>query len=42
MYDGGLDEAIADGTALVISGHLDSDGVFVATEQPSIDSSIKA
>lgn len=42
VYDGGLDEAIADGTALVISGHLDSDGVFVATEQPSIDSSIKA
>lgn len=41
-YDGGLDEAITDGTALVISGHLDSDGVFVATEQPSIDSSIKA
>ena len=39
-YDGGLDEAITDGTALVISGHLDSDGVFVATEQPSIDSSI--
>ena len=42
VYDGGLDEAITDGTALVISGHLDSDGVFVATEQPSIDSSIKA
>ena len=41
-YDGGLDEVITDGTALVISGHLDSDGVFVATEQPSIDSSIKA
>lgn len=42
VYDGGLDEAITDGTAVVISGHLDSDGVFVATEQPSIDSSIKA
>lgn len=42
VYDGGLDEAVTDGTALVISGHLDSDGVFVATEQPSIDSSIKA
>lgn len=42
VYDGGLDEAITDGAAVVISGHLDSDGVFVATEQPSIDSSIKA
>ena len=41
-YDGGLDEVITDGTALVISGHLDSDGVFVATEQPSIDSATKA
>lgn len=42
VYDGGLDEDIVDGTALVVSGHLESDGVFVATEQPSIDSSIKA
>lgn len=42
VYDGGLDEQIKDGTALVISGHLDSDGSFIATEQPSIDSSIKA
>ena len=40
VYDGGLDEQIADGVAVVISGHLDSDGVFVATEQPAIDSSI--
>lgn len=42
VYDGGLDEQIKDGTAVVISGHLDSDGSFIATEQPSIDSSIKA
>ena len=42
VYDGGLDEQIKDGTALVISGHLDSDGSFIATERPSIDSSIKA
>lgn len=42
VYDGGLDEKIVDGTAVVVSGHLDSDGAFVATEQPSIDSSIKA
>ena len=42
VYDGGLDEQIKDGTALVISGHLDSDGSFIATEQPSIDLSIKA
>ena len=42
VYDGGLDEHIKDGTAVVISGHLDSDGSFIATEQPSIDSSIKA
>ena len=42
VYDGGLDDQIKDGTAVVVSGHLDSDGAFVATEQPSIDSSIKA
>lgn len=41
VYDGGLDDRIKDGTAVVVSGHLDSDGAFVATEQPSIDSSIK-
>lgn len=42
VYDGGLDEQIAEGTAVVVAGHLDSDGNFIATEQPSIDSSIKA
>lgn len=40
VYDGGLDEQVADGVAVVLSGHLDSDGIFVATEQPAIDSSI--
>lgn len=40
VYEGGLDEAMTDGTAVVLSGHLDEDGNFVATEQPSIDSSI--
>ena len=39
-YDGGLDERIVDGVAVVVSGHLDSDGNFIATEQPAIDSSI--
>lgn len=39
-YDGGLDEQIVDGVAVVVSGHLDSDGNFIATEQPAIDSSI--
>lgn len=40
VYEGGLDEAMTDGTAVVLSGHLDESGNFVATEQPSIDSSI--
>ena len=40
VYDGGLDEQVSDGVAVVLSGHLDSDGIFVATEQPAIDSSI--
>ena len=40
VYSGGLDEQIADGVAVVVSGHLDSDGNFVATEQPAIDASI--
>lgn len=40
VYNGGLDEQIADGVAVVVSGHLDSDGNFVATEQPAIDASI--
>lgn len=41
VYEGGLDEAIADGTAVVVSGKLGEDGMLHASEQPSIDSSIK-
>lgn len=41
IYEGGLDENIKDGTAVVVSGQLDENGNFVASEQPSIDSSIK-
>lgn len=42
VYDGGLDENVQDGTALVIEGQLGEDGLFHAASQPSIDSSIKA
>lgn len=41
VYDGGLDQAIKDGTAVVVEGALSPDGDFVASSQPSIDSSIK-
>lgn len=41
VYDGGLDENVKDGTAVVVSGKLQKDGTFKATEQPSIDNSIK-
>jgi len=37
---GGVGGQLAAGVAVVLSGHLDSDGIFVATEQPAIDSSI--
>ncbi len=37
IWDGGLDEDVAEGTALVISGYLDADGTFVASSQPAID-----
>lgn len=40
VYDGGLDENITDGTAVVITGHLTEAGTFEATEQPAIDSSV--
>ena len=40
VWDGGIDEAVADGTAVVVSGHLESDGTFVATEQPAIDEAV--
>ncbi|MDY2777500.1 MAG: cytochrome c maturation protein CcmE [Collinsella sp.] len=42
IYDGGLDDAMVEGTAVVVSGSLDANGDFVATDQPSIDSAIGA
>lgn len=39
-WDGGMEEAVADGTAVVIKGSLGSDGSFVASEQPAIDESV--
>lgn len=42
VYDGGLDENVKDGTALVIEGQLGEDGAFHASTQPSIDSNVKA
>ena len=39
-YDGGLDDAIVDGTAVVVSGALGEDGVFTASEQPAIDEAV--
>lgn len=40
LYDGGLDESVADGTAVVISGALNADGTFTASEQPAIDEAV--
>ena len=40
VWDGGMDEAVVDGCAVVISGHLDESGTFVATEQPAIDENV--
>lgn len=40
LYDGGLDDSIADGTAVVISGALNADGTFTASEQPAIDEAV--
>lgn len=39
-WDGGMDEAVTDGTAMVIKGTLGEDGVFVASEQPAIDEAV--
>ncbi len=36
-WDGGMDEAVVDGTAVVVTGTLGEDGVFTASEQPAID-----
>ena len=40
VWDGGMDEAVVDGTAVVVSGRLTSDGAFEATEQPAIDEAV--
>lgn len=40
LYDGGLDDSIADGIAVVISGALNADGTFTASEQPAIDEAV--
>ncbi|MBM6868849.1 cytochrome c maturation protein CcmE [Collinsella tanakaei] len=39
-YDGGLDENIVDGCAVVITGSLGEDGTFTAAEQPAIDEAV--
>ena len=39
-YDGGMDDAIVDGTAVVVSGALGEDGTFTASEQPAIDEAV--
>lgn len=41
-YDGALPDDVKDGTAVVISGKLNADGTFTASDQPAVDSSIKA
>lgn len=41
VYDGGLDDAIVDGTAVVVEGVLGEDGLFYAVDQPAIDSEIE-
>ena len=41
VYDGGLPDNVKDGTAVVIKGKLTKDGTFQASEQPSIDTSVK-
>lgn len=39
-WDGGMDEAVTDGTALVVSGVLNADGTFTASDQPAIDEAV--
>ena len=39
-WDGGMDEAVGEGTALVVTGSLNADGTFTATEQPAIDETL--
>ena len=40
LWDGGLDEAVTDGVALVVAGTLNADGTFTASEQPAIDEAV--
>lgn len=40
VWDGGLDEGIGDGTAVVVTGSLTQDGAFQASEQPAIDEAV--
>ena len=42
VYEGALPDDLKDGTAVVISGKLNTDGTFEASDQPAVDSSIKA
>ena len=42
VYEGALPDDLKDGTAVVISGKLNADGTFEASDQPAVDSSIKA
>ena len=39
-WDGGMDEDVTDGTAVVVTGQLSEDGTFVASEQPAIDEAV--
>ena len=41
-YEGALPDDLKDGTAVVVSGKLNADGTFEASDQPAVDSSIKA
>ena len=40
IWDGGMDEAVTDGTALVVSGALNADGTFTASDLPAIDEAV--
>ena len=42
IWDGGMDESVGDGTALVVSGSLNADGTFTASDQPAIDEAVSA
>lgn len=42
VWDGGMDEVVVDGTAVVVSGQLTPDGTFAASDQPAIDEAVGA